>query len=59
MTNKTVKLLRIEKQTKIDKQNTPEFLLEYQKAVLLALKEQGMIDDIQCQMCIDKLTEQP
>jgi len=50
MDNKVARLVKIENQT--------EFLYKYQKAVLLALSEQGIIDEIQCRQCIDKLTEQ-
>ena len=36
----------------------PEFLLLYQKAVLLALQECGAINDLQYQLCIDRLISQ-
>ena len=56
--NKVVKLVKIENQVDINKDFQAEFLFQYQKAVLLALSERGTIDEIQCQQCIDKLTEQ-
>lgn len=56
--NKVAKLVGIENQVEINKDLHAEFLFQYQKAVLLALSEQGTIDEIQCQLCIDKLTEQ-
>lgn len=56
--NKTVRFVGIENQVDINKESQAEFLFQYQKAVLLTLSEQGIIDEIQCQQCIDKLTEQ-
>ncbi len=32
--------------------------MQFQKSVLLNLSEQGVIDDFNCQMCIEKLTNQ-
>lgn len=56
--NKVARLVRIENQVDINKDSQTEFLFQYQKAVLLTLSEQGVIDEIQCQQCIDKLTKQ-
>lgn len=58
MDNKVARLVKIENQVEINKDSQAEFLFQYQKAVLLALSDQGIIDEIQCQRCIDKLTEQ-
>jgi hypothetical protein len=58
MDNKVAKLVGIENQVDINKDSQTEFLFQYQKAVLLTLSEKGIIDEIQCQRCIDKLTEQ-
>ncbi|MDD4493232.1 MAG: hypothetical protein PHV32_02605 [Eubacteriales bacterium] len=58
MDNKTVRLVEIENQVDINKDSQAEFLFQYQKAILLTLSEQGIINKIQCQQCIDKLIEQ-
>jgi len=58
MDNKIARLVGIENQVDINKDSQAEFLFQYQKAVLLALLEQGIIDELQCQQCIDKLTDQ-
>lgn len=58
MDNKAARLVGIENQVEIKKDSQAEFLFQYQKAVLLTLSEQGIIDEIQCQRCIDKLTAQ-
>ena len=56
MTDKKARLLQAENEVKIERNTSPEFLLLYQKSVLLALKDQSAINDMQCQLCIDKLT---
>jgi hypothetical protein len=58
MDNKAARLVGIENQVDINKGSQAEFLFQYQKAVLLTLSEQGIIDVIQCQQCIDRLAEQ-
>lgn len=58
MDNKVARLVEIENQVEINKDSQAEFLLQYQKAVLLTLSEKEIINEIQCQQCIDKLTEQ-
>ncbi len=58
MDYKVARLVGIENKVDINKDSQAEFLFQYQKAVLLALSEQGIIDEIQCQRCIDKLSEQ-
>jgi len=58
MDNKVARLVGIENQVDINKDSQAEFLFQYQKAVLLTLSEQGIIDKMQCQQCIDKLTGQ-
>jgi hypothetical protein len=57
MEKKDARLVGIENQVDINKDSQAEFLFQYQKVVLLTLSEQGIIDEIQCQRCIDKLTE--
>lgn len=58
MDNKVARFVGIENQVDINKDSHAGFLFQYQKAVLLTLSEKGIIDEIQCQRCIDKLTEQ-
>jgi hypothetical protein len=58
MDNINTRIIGVENEVKIDKSSNAEFLFEYQKAVLLTLLEQGIINDIQCQQCIEKLTNQ-
>jgi hypothetical protein len=58
MDHKVVRLVGIENQVDANKDSYAEFLFQYQKAALLALSEQGIIDDIQCRQCIDNLTGQ-
>lgn len=36
----------------------PDFLLAYQRAVLLALQQQGFLNEVQYQDCIQKLEKQ-
>jgi len=55
MTAKKARFLQAENEVRIEHNTTSEFLLLYQKAILLALKEQGTINDFQCQLCIDRL----
>lgn len=35
-----------------------DFLLAYQRAVLLALQQQGVLNEMQCRICVQKLEEQ-
>ena len=35
-----------------------DFLLAYQRAVLLALQQQGVLNEMQCRNCVQKLEEQ-
>ncbi len=58
MDNKVARFVGIENQVDINKDSQAEFLFQYQKTVLLTLSEQGIIDEMQCQQCIDKLTKQ-
>ncbi len=39
----------------VSKTATPEFYRLYQQSVLLALKEQGAINEMQYQLCLDAL----
>jgi len=58
MDNKVARLIGIENQVDINKDSQAGFLFQYQKAVLLTLSEKRIIDELQCQRCINKLTEQ-
>lgn len=58
MTEKKARFLQAENETEIKRNTAPEFLLLYQKSILLALKEQGAINDLQCRLCTDKLIAQ-
>lgn len=42
----------------ISRQSTPEFYLLFQQSVLLSLKEQNTINEIQYQQCLDLLSNQ-
>ncbi len=55
MENKAV-LLECTEEIAICKTATPEFYLLYQQSVLLSLKEQGVLNEIQYQICMDALT---
>ena len=35
-----------------------DFLLAYQRAVLLALQQQGVLNEMQCRNCVQKLEDQ-
>ena len=35
-----------------------DFILAYQRAVLLILQRQGVLNEIQCRSCVQKLEEQ-
>ena len=39
-------------------ESNPEFLFLFQKAILLSLKEDKVINDFQYSICIDKLTDE-
>lgn len=43
-------------ETSISKNTTPEFYLLFQQSVLLSLKEQNTINEIQYQQCLDMLS---
>lgn len=55
MENKTARLLNTENEAEINNKSHADFLFEYQKSILLALAEQGVINVVQCQQCIEKL----
>lgn len=42
----------------ISQKTTPEFYLLFQQSVLLSLKEQNTINEIQYQQCLDRLSNQ-
>lgn len=48
----------IENDRKITKEQDYEFLYEYQRAILLALKEAGQLTEMQYRTAEDKLKEQ-
>ena len=58
MTDKKARFLQAENEVEIERSTSPAFLLLYQKAILLALKDQGTINDLQCQLCLDRLIAQ-
>ena len=58
MDDKVITLIEKKFDVNIDKKSYGDFLFEYQKSVLLNLSEQGVINDIQCQLCIEKLANQ-
>lgn len=37
---------------------TPEFMVLYRQSVLLALKEEGVLSEDQCRLCMDALTDE-
>lgn len=55
MENKTI-FQEMAEEIEVSKKNTPEFFLLYQQSVLLSLKEQGVIDELQFGLCMDALT---
>lgn len=57
MENKAVFLKNTEEIT-ISKTVTPEFYRLYQQSVLLALKEQGILNEMQYQHCLSTLNYQ-
>ncbi|WMJ22948.1 hypothetical protein RBG61_13290 [Paludicola sp. MB14-C6] len=58
MINDVIKQIDVENDMEVNRKSQAEFLFEYQKSVLLNLSEQGVINDIQCQQCIEKLAWQ-
>lgn len=42
----------------VSKTTAPEFYLLYQQSILLSLKEQGVLNEIQYQQCFDRLSNQ-
>lgn len=55
MKNRAIFLECTEKM-KINKKTTPEFDLLYRRAILLSLREQGFLDDLQVRRCLAQLT---
>lgn len=51
-------LVGIEHDHKITKETDGRFLFEYQRAVLLALKDSGTLDEVQYRYAEGKLTDQ-
>ena len=58
MEDKILTLIKKENEVNINNKSYGDFFFEYQKSVMLSLSEQGVINDIQCQMCIEKLVNQ-
>ena len=52
------RLVRIEHDRRITKETDSRFLFEYQRAVLLSLKEGGMLDEAQYRYAEEKLKNQ-
>ena len=52
------RLLRIEYDRKITKETDGQFLFEYQRAILLSLKDSGMLDEAQYRYAEGKLKNQ-
>lgn len=57
MENKAV-FLETVGEIQISKRTTPEFLMLYQQSVLLALKEQNVINEMQYGFCLEALSNQ-
>lgn len=46
----------VENMVPINKKTTPEFITLYERALLLALLEQGDINEVQFRLCMDQLS---
>ena len=57
MGNKAV-FLKCTEEIVVSKTATPEFYRLYQQSILLALKEQGVLNEAQFQHCLDTLNHQ-
>lgn len=57
MENKAI-FLECTEEIEVSKTATPEFYRLYQQTVLLALKEQGTLNELQYQHCLDTLNHQ-
>ncbi len=57
MGNKAV-FLKCTEEIAVSKADTPDFYRLYQQSVLLALKEQDVINEVQFQHCLDTLNHQ-
>lgn len=51
-------LVRIENDHRVTKETDNQFLFEYQRAVLLALKAKGVLNEMQYRYAEEKLTDQ-
>ena len=51
-------LVGIEHDRKITKERDSQFLFEYQRAILLSLKDSGALDEVQYRYAEDKLKRQ-
>ena len=49
------RLVRVEHGRKITQETDSRFLLEYHRAILLALKEEGALNEAQCRYAEEKL----
>ena len=52
------RLVRVEHDRKITKETDGQFLFEYQRAILLSLKESGTLDEAQYRCAEEKLKNQ-
>lgn len=52
------RLVKIENDREITKETDSQFLFEYQRAILLELKDRGVLNEIQCQYAEEKLKKQ-
>lgn len=53
-----VRLVKIENDREITKENDSRFLFEYQRAVLLDLKDKGVLNEMQYRYAEEKLKKQ-
>ena len=52
------RLLGVENNREITKETDSQFLFEYQRAILLELKDKGVLNEIQCRYAEEKLKKQ-
>lgn len=52
------RLVKVENDREITKENDSQFLFEYQRAVLLELKDKGVLNEIQYRYAEEKLKKQ-
>lgn len=47
----------VKQEKEISRKETPDFLLLYEQSVLISLKEQGILNEFQLQLCLDELSK--